>query len=386
MAEFLGFVRPDGQVGVRNHVLVLSAMDNSNPTVRRIAAVVPVAVPMTVQYGRGQYGRDAELTFQTQVGLACNPNVAAVLVVSLEPVSAAKLAEAIASRSGKPVEAVAIQTEGGTLRTVEAGVRRVQQMVRAASRLRREPVPLSQLILGVECGGTDTTSGIAGNPAIGWVSDRLVAAGGSIYMSETSEFLGAEHVLAERAANPEVARRVIDIVQAVESEARRRGVDIRGANPVPDNIRGGITTIEEKSLGAILKGGTSRVMGVLDFGQRRQGPHGLWLMDTPAPAAESVTGLVAGGAQVICFSTGVGNPSGAPLAPVIKITGNPDTAARLTEHVDVDVTGLTFGRQTLDQAGEHLWQELMAVINGGLTCSETLGEAEAAIPRIEPTV
>jgi altronate dehydratase large subunit len=360
-------------------------MDSANPTVRRIADMVPTVQPVTIPYGRGQYGEDGDQTRRVLTGLGSNPNVAACVVVSLEPVSANDLAQAI-GMTGKPVAAIAIQESGDTLRAAYDGAVVAARFVREASRQRRDVAPLSELTLGVECGGSDTTSGIASNPALGWVADRVVEAGGTVYLSETSEILGAEHVLARRAIDDSVHADIIRIVDAIEVEARRRGVDIRGANPVPDNIKGGITTIEEKSLGAILKAGTMPVRGVLRYGERATGDHGLYVMDTPAPAVESLTGLVSGGCQIIGFTTGVGNSIGASISPVVKISGNPNTVKRMQMAIDSDVSRVTLGLESLEDAGERLGQSILDYVQGSMTASEILGEQEIAISRLESTI
>lgn len=380
---FWGYRRVDGTVGVRNHVAVLSVMDNVNGVVRHLAQLVKGVVPIPVWYGRGQFGEDDRLFRRTQVGLMTNPNIAAVLVVSLERVSAEKVSAAIAE-SGKPVAAISVQDVGGTVEAIARGIRHLVPMVEDATEQRRESVPLSELILGVECGGTDTTSGIASNPALGWVADKVVAAGGKVYLSETSEWMGAEQVLAKRAVNPQIAEEIYAAVRRIEDEARRRGVDIRGANPVPDNIRGGITTIEEKSLGAIIKGGTAPIQGVLPYATRANGP-GLYLMETAAPAAESMTGLAAGGAQIIVFTTGQMNIMGCSVSPTLKITGNPRTAQRLSDNVDVDVSAMLEG-ENLEQAGKRLFDHMLRTASGRFSKAEALGDEEIAISRIQPTV
>jgi altronate dehydratase large subunit len=381
--EFLGYRRPDGTVGIRNQVAILAVMDNVNGIVRNLAHLVRGTMALPVWYGRGQFGADDTLFRRTQVGLAANPNIAAVLVISLEQVSAQKVAAAIAE-SGKPVDHISVQDVGGTVAALAEGIRKLIPMVSHASALKRELLPLSEMILGVECGGTDTTSGIAANPALGHVADRVVEAGGTVYLSETSEWMGAEHVLARRAASATVGKEIEAAVRRIEDSAVARGVDIRGANPVPDNIRGGITTIEEKSLGAIIKGGTTMVKDVLDYAVRAPGT-GLYLMDTAAPAAESMTGLAAGGAQMILFSTGQMNIMGSLVAPTVKVTGNPRTATRLADNVDVDVSPMLEG-ESLASAGGRLLDFSLSVAGGRLTRAEILGDEDIAISRIEPTV
>lgn len=384
MKSFLGYRRPDGQVGLRNHVAVLAAMDNINGVVHKIAHQVRGTVPLPVWYGRGQFGQDEEMTFRTLVGIGRNPNFAAVLVVSLEPVSAEKLATAIAA-CRKPVAWVTVQSAGNSIAAVAEGSRLALEMVGQATEQTREAIGLNELILGVECGGSDTTSGIASNPALGYVADRVVDAGGTVLLSETSEFMGAEHILARRAVSPDVASRILAAVKRIEDDAASRGVSILGANPVPDNIAGGLTTIEEKSLGAIAKGGTRPIQDILGFAQRPTG-KGLYLMDTPAPAAESMTGLAAGGVQMILFSTGKGNSVGSTLAPTIKVSGNPETVAKMGPNIDYDVSDVFRGIADLASAGEALLEHVVKVCSGKMTRSEILGEEQIAFNRIQPTV
>lgn len=381
--KFWGYRRPDGTVGIRNYVAIQAVMDNVNGIVRHLGELVQGTLPLPVWYGRGQFGADDELFRRTQIGIGSNPNIAAVLVVSLESVSAELVASAIA-QTGKPVAYMAVQDVGGTVEAIAHGIRLLLPMVEMATAMRPEPVPISELVVGVECGGTDTTSGIAANPALGWVADRIVESGGTVYLSETSEWMGAEQVLARRAATPAIADEIYAAVKRIEDDARARGVDIRGANPVPDNIRGGITTIEEKSLGAIIKGGTATIQGLLPYAVRASG-KGLYLMDTAAPAGESMTGMAAGGAQVMMFSTGQMNIMGCLVAPTLKVTGNPNTAKRLADNVDVDVSPMLEG-ESLAEAGQRLYDALLQTASGRFTRSEILGDLELPISKIQPTV
>lgn len=381
---FWGYLRPDGQIGTRNHVAILSCMDNSNPVVKGIAALAKPTLPITVWYGRGQFGQDAELTQKTLIGLGSNPNIGAVLVISLETTSANKIAQAIA-KTGKPVEVMDIQSSNGSLNAISKGVRKILPLIQETALVRREKFSFDRIVLGVECGGTDTTSGIASNPCVGYVADRIVQAGGTVILSETSEWMGAEHLLARRAATHELGQKIIAAVKRIEDDAINRGVDIRGANPVPDNIRGGITTIEEKSLGAIAKGGTSIIQDVLDYADKPRKP-GLNLMDTPAPACESMTGLSAGGVNLIAFTTGVGNIIGDLISPTIKVTGNINTINALSDNIDFAVNGVVDGIESLEDAGERLLNEMMQYASGKLTKSEILGQMEIAFNKIQPTV
>jgi altronate dehydratase large subunit len=382
-STFLGYERANGTFGVRNHIAILAVMDNVNGLVRNLGHLVRGTLPIPVWYGRGQFGEDDVIFRRSQIGLASNPNIAGVLVISLEKVSAEKVAAAIA-KTGKPVEAITVQDIGGSIEALAQGIRYLMPMVRDASRQRPVAVPLSELTLGVECGGTDTTSGIAANPALGYVADKIVNAGGRVYLTETCEWMGAEQMLDKRAVSREVASEIWAAVSRIEDSAKARGVDIRGANPVPDNIRGGITTIEEKSLGAIIKGGSTTVQGVLDYACQPEG-KGLYLMDTASPAAESMTGIAAGGAQVILFSTGQMNIMGCSVAPTLKITGNARTAKRMADNVDVDVSPM-LGGESLEAAGGRLFKETLAVASGQMTRSEILGDVDIAISRFQTTI
>lgn len=381
--EFLGFRRPDGQVGIRNHVAVLAAMDNINGVVTSIGNQVRGTLPLPIWYGRGQFGQDAELTEKTLTGLGRNPNFAAVLVVSLEPVSAKALANAIAE-TGKPTEWIAVN-EGTSPMATARGTEIAAELVSQVTELQRERIRVGDLVIGVECGGSDTSSGIATNPILGQVADAVVDAGGTVLLSETSEFIGAEHVLAKRARNQDVRERILASVKRIEDDAAARGVNIAGANPVPDNIAGGLTTIEEKSLGAILKGGTRTVQDVIEYAARPTG-KGLYIMDTPAPASESMTGLSAGGAHAILFATGKGNIVGSPVSPTIKVSSNPDTVRTMPVNIDLDTSAAFRGDDTIEGQGARLLDLLLRVSSGKLTRSEILMAEQIALARLQPTI
>lgn len=384
MTSFRGYRRPDGRIGVRNHVAVLSAMDNSNAAANRIGAMVRGTVVLSTPFGRTQIGHDAEMTTKTLAGFGSHPNIASVLVVGLSLDSANALADRIRP-SGKPVETLGLQDCGGPINLTAEGAKVATDMVIAASRLEREACDFSDLSIAVECGGSDTTSGIASNPALGNFADRFVDAGGTIVLSEPAEFMGAEHILAERAESPEDRQRIYDMVKWFEDEAGRAGVDMRGINPTPDNIRGGLTTLEEKSLGAIIKGGTRPVREVIDYSEPAT-KRGLVIMNTPSAACESMTGLAGGGSQIILFSTGRGNAIGAPVAPTVKVSGNPNTVSSMTEIIDLDVSGILTRGESVESAGERLWNEVLAVASGALTRCEVLGEEQLAVSRFGPSV
>ena len=384
MKTFLGFERPDGSVGIRNWVAVVSVMDNCNPVTRAVAAAVYGTIPVTTLFVRGQIGRDLEVTLNTIAGLAGNPNVAGTVLIGLEHGVTAELAARI-RRFGKPIETVVFQDLGGTIEAIAAGSRAAARMVRTASRQTRREFPASKLTIGVECGGSDTTSGLASNPAIGIVSDRIAEAGGHVIISETSEFFGAEHLFADRAASEEVRSKFLHEVGRLEREIMDHGIDLRGSNPTADNIRGGLTTIEEKALGAMAKAGKSRLVDVLGYGEAPK-QAGLHFMATPAPAVESLTGLAAGGCQLCLFSTGVGNPIGSMVSTTIKVTGNRNTSLAFADNVDHDVTDILEAGTSIEAAGERLFDYTLAVASGELTSSEILDVRETCISRFQPSM
>jgi len=245
---------------------------------------------------------------------------------------------------------------------------------------------LSALTVAVKCGGSDYTSGLASNPAVGRVADALVDRGGSVVLGEIAEIMGAEHLLAARAAGPEPAAHLLRVIRRVEAEAVALGLDIRGTQPSPGNIRGGLTTIEEKSLGATQKAGErTRLVDVVAYAAPIA-KRGLTVMDTPGLDVESVTGMVGGGAQVVLFTTGLGTPTGNPIAPVIKITGNTRTASTMADNTDVDVSGIISAAESLDVAAERIFDGLIAVSSGRSTAAERLGHREFAIHRRNPTI
>jgi len=384
MTTFLGYKRPDGRVGVRNFVAVISAMDNTNPCADRIASIIPDAQSVTTPFGRTQIGHDFEITLRTLTGIGCHPNVGAVLVLGLSLASANALADRIRP-SGKPVEVLGLQEAGNTMALTAEGARVAADLVVAASTQMREPCQFSDLVVAVECGGSDTTSGLAGNPAVGLFADRFIDNGGTIVLSEPAEFMGGEHILADRAVDPADAQRIRDMVKWFEDEAIRNGVDMRGTNPTPDNIAGGLTTLEEKSLGAIAKGGSRPVVEVIEYSEPPS-KRGLVIMNTPSAACESMTGLLGGGSQMIIFSTGRGNSIGSPISPTVKLTGNPHTAVTMKDNIDVDVSAIITSGQSLDDASVLLWDDMLAYAQGKLTRSEVWKEEQLSVSRFGPSV
>ncbi|EFM09238.1 Altronate dehydratase [Paenibacillus curdlanolyticus YK9] len=386
MKTFQGYARANGDFGIRNHLLIIPTVICSNQVVNRIAQLVPNTVAIPHQHGCSQIGADKDRTFEVLAGTGMNPNVGAVLIVSLgcEVVDPEQLAAAI-RRTGKAVEFFDIQSVGGSVKAIQHGAD-------IAKRLRVEldaqplvEVPYSALRVGVKCGGSDATSGLASNPALGVASDLIIANGGGIVIGETTEIIGAEHILADRCVNAEVSDKLYAIVNRFEREVEKVGADMRGGNPSPGNIAGGLSTIEEKSLGCISKCGTAPIQGVIEYAEQLPGA-GLYFMDSPGNDIECVSGMAAGGAHIVCFTTGRGTPTGAAVVPVIKITANQRMYEKMSDNVDVNVCGLLTGEIDLAEAGAWIGQEIYEVAAGKLTAAEIIGHQEFSINRIGPSL
>lgn len=384
--EFWGYSRPDGSVGVRNRVLILPATRNVNYICHRIALAVP---GVTTFYTTGEYGRtgsDRKRLARFLTGIARNPNVANVLLIGMPhgygyPEFQTDALAAEIARSGTRLEILNVDRCGGLEGTVVQGIRLARELVREATAMRREAAPLSKLTIGMKCGDSDATSGLAGNPALGRAVDRLIDAGGTALFSETLELIGAEQTLVQRAKTPEVAQRLLRLIADWEARAASIGEDIRTINPIPENIAAGITTLEEKSLGAVEKTGTRELSGVLDYCER-PGEPGLWLMDAWMSSYSLLPSFAAAGAQIVLYQLG-GNelpPEDAPLsavdpglvAPLLTISGNPRTAKAAGDYLDVSTGGVLLGTETLDAAGEHILEEIVRAANGRATRGETM--------------
>ena len=384
--EFWGYYRPDGSVGVRNHVLILPATRNVNYICHRIALAVP---GVTTFYTTGEYGRtggDRKRLARFLTGIARNPNVANVLLIGMPhgygyPEFQTDALAAEIAKSGTRLEILNVDRCGGLEGTVVQGIRLARELVREATAMRREAAPLSKLTIGMKCGDSDATSGLAGNPALGRAVDRLIDAGGTALFSETLELIGAEQTLVQRAKTPEVARRLLRLIADWEARAASIGEDIRTINPIPENIAAGITTLEEKSLGAVEKTGTRELSGVLDYCER-PGEPGLWLMDAWMSSYSLLPSFAAAGAQIVLYQLG-GNelpPEDAPLsavdpglvAPLLTISGNPRTAKAAGDYLDVSTGGVLLGTETLDAAGERILEEIVRAANGRATRGETM--------------
>jgi altronate dehydratase large subunit len=378
---FTGYRRGDGRYGVRNVVLVLGLNGLVARAAARIAGTAAGTVLFATPYGRGQYGADRRAHGAQLIGLGRNPNVAATLVVGADRATTDEIAHAIA-KAGKPVATVALDdVHEDALELAARGTRVAAELARNASRLRREPAPLSALFLAVECGHSDATSGLVSNPLAGKVVDRIVDAGGAAVFGETIEWLGAEHLLARRAARSDIGDAIVAAVQRREAAVAATGVDLTGNNPGAENIRGGLSSIEEKSLGAIAKGGTRPIAGLLDVAESPSGP-GVYVMDAPGFSPESMTGFAAAGAQVMLFTTGAGNSYCSAIAPTIKISARPDTVAQLPTQIDFDASAVFGGSDDLDTAADRLFVLLLDVCSGTRTWGEVLGEGAESVIRM----
>ena len=377
--ELFGFRRSDGAVGVRNHVAILPVDDLSNAVCEHVSQAVPGTLALPHHYGRLQYGDDLELTFRTLIGNGSNPNVAAAIVIGIEPTWTKRVADGIA-RTGKPVEAYSIE-RFGDLKTLAAAARSAQRLLQDASELRREPVEARELRLSIKCGESDTTTGLGSCPTVAQAVDRHVQGGGTVLFGETTELTGGEGLIAARCADDDVRRRFQALYDGYLREVESSAANLLGSQPTQGNIRGGLSTIEEKALGNIAKTGTVPVVDALGPAEAPT-RQGLNFMDSSSAAAECITLMGAAGAVVHLFPTGQGNVIGNPIVPVVKVTANPLTARTMTEHVDLDVSGLLWGEYNLSEAGDRLTALIRRVANGRLTCAEALGHREFVMTKL----
>ena len=383
--KFWGYRRPDGRVGVRNHVLILPTITCATQAAKQITELVHGTVSFIHQHGCTQVGVDYDQTFRTYVGMGANPNVYGVVILGLgcETHQARSVAGEIA-KTNKPVEVVSIQDHGGTLTAIAEGAKIAAKMVQDASAQMRELCDISELMVATECGGSDACSGLSANPAVGFVSDAIIEHGGTAMLAETTELIGAEHLLAGRAADDRVAKKAYEVIKAMENRSLQMGVDIRTGNPTPGNKRGGLSTLEEKSLGAATKAGSKQLQEVVDYAQPPT-KKGLVWMDTPGQDIEQLTGMVAGGAQVVLFTTGRGTPTGSPIAPTIKISTNTGLFERMSENIDLNAGTIIEGKESLESVGTRILEEIIKVSSGKLTKAEILKQHDFGIWRIGPT-
>ncbi len=379
--KFQGYRRENGRVGIRNHVLILPLDDLSNAACEGVANNIQGTLAIPHSYGRLQFGEDLELFFRTIIGTGANPNVAAVVVIGIEPVWAERIVDGIAE-TGKPVKGFSIERQGD-INAIAQASRQAKEYMHWASELQRVECSFDELYVSTKCGESDTTSGLASNPTVGNVFDRLNEMGATTCFGETSEIMGAELVCKERAATPEVGDEFMRVFDAYNDVIlQNKTDDLSGSQPTKGNIRGGLTTIEEKAFGNLQKiGKKSRYMGVLKPAEAPKG-KGLWYMDTSSAAAEAVTLWAASGAVVHLFPTGQGNIIGNPILPVIKLSANPISCETMSEHIDVDVSAILRGEMTLDGAGDKLMDMITRTCNGRLTAAEVLGHREFVLTKL----
>ncbi len=381
--KFMGYRRENGRVGIRNHVVILPLDDLSNAACEAVANNIKGTMAIPHAYGRLQFGADLELHFRTLIGTGSNPNVAAVIVIGIEPGWTGRVVDGIA-RTGKPVEGFAIE-RNGDLKTIEAASRKAKEFVHQASEKQREEADMSELRVSVKCGESDTTSGLASNPTVGNFIDKVDPLGAYTCFGETSEITGAEMVCKTRAKTPEAGEKFMRTWEAYMDEViePHKTSDLSDSQPTKGNIAGGLTTIEEKAFGNLEKiGKKTQFVDVLEPAEEPSAGPGLYFMDTSSAAAECVTLQAAAGFVVHLFPTGQGNVIGNPIEPVIKLTANPRTAREMAEHIDVDVSGILRREMTLDEAGDKLIEMTLRTCNGRLTAAEALGHREFVLTKL----
>jgi (2R)-sulfolactate sulfo-lyase subunit beta len=380
--DFYGYRRENGRVGIRNHVIILPLDDLSNAACEAVANNIKGTMALPHPYGRLQFGEDLELHFRTLIGTGSNPNVAACVVIGIEPQWTSRVVEGI-RKTGKPVEG--FSSEGhGDITTIASASRKAKELVQWASEKRREPCSISELYHSTKCGESDTTSGLGSCPTVGNVIDKLDPLGVTACFGETSELTGAEAACAARAASPNVREKFMQAFNAYQEVIERHKTsDLSESQPTKGNIAGGLTTIEEKAFGNLQKiGKKTKFIDVLKPAEAPAKGPGLYYMDTSSAAAECITLQAAAGFVVHTFPTGQGNVIGNPIEPVIKLTANPFTARTMTEHIDLDVSGILRRELTLDQAGDMLLDIMIRTCNGRLTCAEALGHREFVLTKL----
>jgi (2R)-sulfolactate sulfo-lyase subunit beta len=377
--KFTGYRRPDGRFGIRNHVVILPVDDISNAAAEGVARLIKGTMVLSHPYGRLQFGEDFDLTMSTLAGAGRNPNVAAVIVICIEPEWADLIVKEIA-KTGKPVAGFAIE-RSGDLKTIEAAARKAKEFVQYATELQREPFGVKQLCMSTKCGESDTTSGLAANPTVGRSFERLLAGGATLMFGETTELTGGEDIVAARCIKPADRKKFQAMFDDYQKLIESQGVDLLGSQPTKGNIRGGLTTIEEKAMGNIQKIGRSNITSVLKPAEEPKKP-GLHFMDSSSAAAEMVTLCAAAGSVVHFFPTGQGNVIGNPIVPVIKLSGNPLTVKTMSEHIDVDLTGILRMEMNLDQAADAALKCLEQTIRGRFTAAEALRHDEFVLTKL----
>jgi len=377
--KMTGYKRENGRVGVRNYVAVIPVDDISNAAAEGVSYLIRDVMAIPHPYGRLQFGDDLDLTFNTLIGTGRNPNIAAAIIIGIEPKWTERIANAIAE-TGKPVAAFSIERYGD-LKTIELASRKAKEFIQYASEVPRVPIEMADLMVSAKCGESDTTLGLASNPTVGRVLDRMLAKGATAIFGETSEVTGGEDVIADQCINEQVRNEFMKTFQDYQDFIIGTGADLLGSQPTEGNIRGGLSTIEEKAMGNVQKMGKNKVQSVLTPAEAPQG-KGLHFMDTSSAAAEMVTLCAAAGSVLHFFTTGQGNIIGNPIIPVMKITANPLTAETMSEHVDVDITDMLRLEMTLDQAADKVMDMMGHTINGRLTAAEALRHNEFVLTKL----
>jgi altronate dehydratase large subunit len=337
-------------------------------------------------HGCGHLGEEKDHMVRAMAGVCSNPNVAGVLLIGLgcESLTPELIGQELA-KTGQRFETISIQEAGGSVNCIAKGKKLAEELLAESQDAQRELFDVSELIMGTNCGGSDAASGITANPSLGVASDLLTAQGGTVILSETPEMIGAEHILARRGADEETGNRIREAISTTEGSIKAMGVDVRGDEPAPGNIAGGLTTLEEKSLGAILKAGSTPIAQVIKYAERPS-QKGLILMDGPAHDVVANTGMIGAGAQVIVFTTGRGSPIGSPVAPVIKVSSNTTLYQMMEDNIDVDAGGIITGTESIQTIGERIFAQVIQVASGKLSKAEVLGHREFAINALIPTV
>ncbi len=381
--KFWGYRRAEGRAGIRNHVLILPSCVCGSESARIVASQVRGAVNIVFNTGCSDVQANTDMSQKVLTGFACNPNVYGVVIIGLgcETVGHRELREKIQKMTSKPVVSFGIQEEGGTLKTIEKAVRAAREMAAEAAMQQKELFDISELLLGIECGGSDATSGLGSNPAVGELSDLLVDMGASTILSESIEWIGGEHVLARRAATPEIHNQIIEVCRAYEEHLKAAGQDCRAGQPTPGNKKGGLSTLDEKSLGCIRKGGTRPIVEVLQQAERPT-KTGAIVMDTAGFDISSVTSMVAGGCNAIIFTTGRGTPTGNAIVPVLKVTANERTYRMMDDNMDVDLSPIIRGEKTFQEMGREMLKDIENICNGKMTKAEVYGFSDIAVDHV----
>ena len=380
--SFLGYKRKNGLVGIRNKLLIISITGLTGPTARKISDYLKGSLFVDNPYGGGIIGEDKTRQNNAIIGFAENPNVGAVLIISADPPKGDFIKSQLV-KSSKPIELLTLdECNHDAIKLLELGLRKGAKLIREISRLRREKVSFSKLSIGLECGRSDPSSGLVANPLMGLIADKLIDFGGSAIIGETIEWLGAEHLLKKRAQTDEVKKKVSYAVDFQKNFAKSKGIDLLGNNPGHQNIKAGLSTIEEKSLGNIAKSGSKKIQNVIDWGEKPK-KNGMYLMHAPSYAPESLSGFSSAGCQITLFSTGVGNSFNNHIAPSIKFSANPEACKLLSEQLDYKCADVFLGKKEINDSFEELWSLMIEICSGTETWGEILNESSEVFSRVD---